>query len=590
MQQLQETSSDLQVSEEEKFPCMIPRPNQYGRPRRRKSYPPRRSHVAEVSRSSPRNAENRDVWTSANVCPTPISPYQGTQSDHSATIPTPETLAYVGDQSFMDPLDAHNEYPVPQLEGTARARFSRELVKAMEATTLPPRVKVEALADTYFQHLYQRAPVIDRSDLFREQPSKLICQTLCLIGSCLRHPGIQSLLEESDEYYCKAKALLFANYEVDHHQVLKALCLLSFRNITPPRVLSLESAYQWLGMATRLAYQMGLHRESTYSNLENPGSARRIIWTLCIQDKLQSACFGRPSIIVGPEFDVQPVQLSDFEDQNIQAKLFIQYMNLNMILGTIVDCHAQKGTHCLEKATNILQSLQHWINNLPDELRLYHDTERRLFRRDVHELHINYFVCIVVFCRLFGQTLARSVSSTVSLVASSCIARIYEEMHPRDEINYLMPINNWFLMVGCAPQIQQRKNNPEDELCTEELHILMTALRYMGLKWPPAKTLLGIIERLSTVDSMKPKEPSQSICSRREDDEISESRPFCQNSAIIRDLFPFPQSLSPRMGLIDEIFENFEDRFAFEHIPDLGDELNWIFDQYQHGFVEASLV
>jgi hypothetical protein len=182
----------------------------------------------------------------------------------------------------MDPLVTHSEYPVLQIEGVARGRFSRELLKAMEATTLSPRVKVEALADTYFQHLYHRAPVIDRDDLFREQPSELICQTLCLMGSILRHPGIQSPLEESDEYYCKTKALLFANYEADHHQVLKALCLLSFRNITPPRVLSLESAYQWLGMATRLGYQMGLHRESTYSKLENPGNARRIIWTLCV--------------------------------------------------------------------------------------------------------------------------------------------------------------------------------------------------------------------------------------------------------------------------------------------------------------------
>jgi hypothetical protein len=44
----------------------------------------------------------------------------------------------------------------------------------------------------------------------------------------------------------------------------------------------LDSSYQWLGMAIRLAYQMGLHRESTYSKLENPGSARRIMWSLYV--------------------------------------------------------------------------------------------------------------------------------------------------------------------------------------------------------------------------------------------------------------------------------------------------------------------
>jgi hypothetical protein len=155
-----------------------------------------------------------------------------------------------------------------------------------------------------------------------------------------------------------------------------------------------------------------------------------------------------------------------------------------------------------------------------------------------------------------------------------------------------MPINNWFLMVGCAPQIQQRTNHStKDELCTEELHILMTALRYMGLKWPPAKSLLGIIERLSTVDSTKPNLPHEIIYSQQENYGMSESWPCHHSSGIIKALFPFPRSLSPRMGLIDEIIGDTGDRLAFDTIPNLGgDELNWIFDQYQLGFVGASLV
>lgn len=213
---------------------------------------------------------------------TPESPSPGSQSNLSTAITTPEPQAYVGDQSFIYSLIARHE-AIPRIEGINRARFSQKILKTTHATTPLSKAKVEALADSYFRHLYHRVPVIDRKDLLGKEPSPLVCQSICLIGTLLRHPGIRSPLEDSDEYYCKIKAMLFANHEANYHHVLQALCLLVFRNTTPPRALSLDSSYQWLGMAIRLAYQMGLHRESTYSKLENPGNARRIMWSLYVR-------------------------------------------------------------------------------------------------------------------------------------------------------------------------------------------------------------------------------------------------------------------------------------------------------------------
>ncbi|KAJ5761064.1 hypothetical protein N7520_008220 [Penicillium odoratum] len=490
----------------------------------------------------------------------------------------------------MSPLDTDADQPLPQPLGEFHARFSIELMKSMDAETLPPKAKVDAFTDAYFQHLYHRAPVIDRADL-QTEPSKLLSQAICMVGSLLRHPGIQSPLQESEEYYCKAKALLYANYEVDHRNILKALCLLIFRNVSPPKVLTLDCSWQWTGLATRLAYQMGLHRESTYSKLTNPGNARRMMWFLFAQDKLLSACFGRPSFIRTAELDLRPLQLQDFERQDIQAEIFIEYVKLGMITGHMVDCHGREGQPQYGEVTAILQSLQQWINNLTSQLRLYDGNDRRYFRRDVCELHINYFVCVVVLCRLFGTSLPPATASAVSLVASSCISHLYEEIIFRDEINYMMPLNNWFLMVACAPQIQQSSTcQGKDTLCTEELKKLMTALRYMNLKWPPARILLAIIERLAAKSHQEMNSLGQTPDSSLHMDSLSETWSRILPHSDLRALFPFPTSLSPRIQHPDVGSEDTADYMALERMDDMGnDDLDWIFHEYQLGYMEASL-
>lgn len=37
------------------------------------------------------------------------------------------------------------------------------------------------------------------------------------------------------------------------------------------------------------------------------------------------------------DMDLRPLQLDDFEHQNIQAQVFIEFVKLNMIMGQIVD-------------------------------------------------------------------------------------------------------------------------------------------------------------------------------------------------------------------------------------------------------------
>ncbi|KAJ6126796.1 hypothetical protein N7523_002408, partial [Penicillium sp. IBT 18751x] len=462
--------------------------------------------------------------------------------------------------------------------------FSKELLQAVEATSLPPKSQIEAYRDSYFKQHYHRAAIIDRADFSTEHPSLILTQAICLIGSILRYSGIHSPIEESEPYYNKVKALLYANHEPDQRNVLKALCILAFRNITPPKVVSLDCSWQWIGMATRLAQQMGFHREETYTQLPNPGNARRIMWFLFAEDKLVTACFGRPSLFGDFDFNIRPLRLEDFEIPDLQAELCIEYTKLNVILGRIVDCHGRKGEVSQEEALSLLQSLQNWIHNLPLKLHLFTDQTRNPFRRDIYEVHVNYFVCVIVFFRLFGYTFSPQTGSTASLVASSCIARLYQEIIYRDEINFLMPINNWFLMVGCAPQIRHNAAcHGKDQLCGEELPILIDALRYMKLKWPPSEVLLDIVERLCRVEAAV----SDDIEDGQDWQPAGTTEPDQLYLDHLEALFPFPSELSPRMVLVKGCGDELDQEMLDRMVEAGNDDLDWIFNEFQLGFLDA---
>lgn len=257
--------------------------------------------------------------------------------------------------------------------GSFPEHIHNEILRVTDAKSLPPPSKVQVFADTYFKQLYHIAPVIDRADLAVEEPSILLLQAVCLIGSQLRYPRDQSPTLLSESCYLKIKTLIYTKHEHDNFAILKTLCFLCFWVVTPPVVVSLDSSYHWLGVAVRLAYQMGLHRESSYSKLSNPGAARRIIWFLfvslgsssaivcsndCVQvaDKLQAAAFGRPACLVSKSMDLSPLGLGDFESADTAAEVFIEYAKLNMLLERIVEFQDRKAEITPEQVRTALKT------------------------------------------------------------------------------------------------------------------------------------------------------------------------------------------------------------------------------------------
>lgn len=262
----------------------------------RDSLPPRR-HNEKASRATQNRALPPVTASPVSVASNPlnivsealctghpgVAPSGRLHSASHQTISSPlDQSGYIGEQSLMSFSSSAPRCAMANT-GSFPEHIHDEILRVTGAVSVPSPPKVQVFADTYFQHLYHIAPVIDRADLAAQGASILLQQVICLIGSQLRYPrDHQSPTPLSESCYLKIKTLIYTKQEHDNLALLKTLCILCFWIVTPPMVVTLDSSYHWLGVAVRLAYQMGLHRESRYSKFSNPGVVRRIMWFLFV--------------------------------------------------------------------------------------------------------------------------------------------------------------------------------------------------------------------------------------------------------------------------------------------------------------------
>ncbi len=449
---------------------------------------------------------------------------------------------------------------------------------ATQADRLPPQPIIDALAGIYFQYLYYRIPVVNRSDLFSPCASKLLQQSLCLAGSVLRHPRTthDPAAIQPERFYANAKTLFYTNHEKDPMTVLKSMCLLTLWNVTPPAVITLDCGWSWLGLALRLALQMGLHKESTYAKRSDPSTARRVAWFLFAQDKLHAACFGRPQMMRDDDFDLAPPTGADFEQTETgQVRLFISYTQLASILGRISLLHSRELPQASQDVLSILIQLREWAGTIRSEFQIFDDHEGLVYQRRAFEVLIWYFTCLVTFFHDQGLFFHPSAASTISLVASSCAIRLYQEMDYRDDINYLAAISNWSMMVVCLPQLNEMARRQRSIAATEEssdadfeslqeLDTLLGIIENRTVKFPGAQALilqLNDLRKQAQLGAM---------------DSVEQPVPAADAGTYLavhqmRDFFPFPDKFAPRMALLQTLETD-------EYLNDLGVFPEWSFE------------
>lgn len=269
------------------------------------------------------------------------------------------------------------------------------------------------------------------------------------------------------------------------------------------------------------------------------------------------------------DFDLRLPEASDFEPSEVgRARLFTLHAELSTIFGKMARPHNHNSRDVAatsaEDALSVLSKLRVWAGKIPSEFQLFDGRGKLVYQRDAFEVLIWYFTWIITFFHLHGRFFHPSVSSTISLVASSCAIRLYQELDYRDHVNYLMAINNWSMMIVSLPQLNsvagrappKEANEDSSSVHMQELDVLMDIISHRTLKFPGAAAM---VERLTSLREQalagvgiaelggETGEPTSVSGVTERTDGHAES---CMTIPRVYDYFPFPESLAPKMDLL----------------------------------------
>ncbi|KAJ5628862.1 hypothetical protein N7490_011090 [Penicillium lividum] len=462
------------------------------------------------------------------------------QADISSQELTPSSLNVLGNR--VHPCPATN-YETPQnhlllSNGTNETDL---IVQITQANVLPPPVISQALSDFYFSELYHLVPVLDRGQDELER-SLLLRQALYFAGSGMRRSTEGPSEWSTPAIYKRIKTLISLDYEPEPLNVLGSLCILACYPMHPTHEVALDNPWQWAGMAIRLALQLQLHDENTYVPFKNPGIVRRIWWYLFMNDTMQMGCSGRPGMFPLSDCNVRLPTVADFKMPTAEAHVFCAMATLCRELREVLQMGKFDNVSQVQVFTK-LTMLRVWRENLPHDLNLFDETKeiRQRYNRAVAELHIFYLTTIILTCFL-GRRENCPLLKCASIVASSCISRLYEEILYHEGTPFLLPIHAWANLVASIPRTFSKDEQIPNQ--ANEKRIGRMVLEKMSEKHPGVKLVQQRIDEIGRLGASVFSTPDNPA-----DVQNTASLPSTEITGQILALFPFPLSFCSTLEL-----------------------------------------
>ncbi|KAF3809824.1 hypothetical protein GCG54_00014037 [Colletotrichum gloeosporioides] len=440
------------------------------------------------------------------IIPTPSSDSSTRTYQSEGFISHSSVLSY---DSITQPMAMHDGLQPRILQ-------ARDIILgATQANILPAPSLRKALTDSFIENVLPYCPVVDCKDLADENSSILLQLAVCLVGSLMRHDS--SSLQLSYSLYEKIQALLYIDFENDNMTLLKTFCLLSCWAPASPYRVTLHGPWHWTGMANT--------------------------------ETLMVACWGRPRSLKLEDCDVQPLAASDFAAEGVSAMVSLHFTRLMNVVRIVAELNTKKGVPSEHEVEGIIASLCNWYRGLPEELRLHNQNgTRRPFHRLTSELHIHYLTTIILIQMLSKDRHSPWRTSPASIVAASCVAHLYEEIHCREQAVHLLSINGFLALVAAIVLVFQRPQSPEKEVIRNNgVDSICSVLRTMCTKYGGPRSVLKRVQGLQL--NAEGREPPANY---HQNDGPASCAPWVARavSKHVDDLFPFPRSLCENMVIL----------------------------------------
>lgn len=219
---------------------------------------------------------------------------------------------------------------------------------ARDLSTLPPQHIRDSLVETYFTCIHPGLPIIDAAE-FRLQyetanPSPPLLLLQCMLLAAARvsmdPEVVASRLPMTTTLYSRAKTLFEMRHENDRVILVQAALLMTWHVEDSDSVSN--GPYYWVGLATRIAFGLGMHRDLSDASAslmptEDRRLYRRLWWTTFRFEVFTALEYGRPPMIRAEDFDQATLEPTDFlcadgtEDRSARPEFCILDARLSML-------------------------------------------------------------------------------------------------------------------------------------------------------------------------------------------------------------------------------------------------------------------
>ncbi|KAL3418607.1 fungal specific transcription factor domain-containing protein [Phlyctema vagabunda] len=353
-------------------------------------------------------------------------------------------LLYVGDSASLSYLQTIRRLVEGTLGSSAftmdvnrhrllEASFSTP-ARYQHTSALPDLEAAMFLVDSFFRgtsglfQIFDKESFIERVKQTYDNPLAAQAQWLCIlnlvfaVGMQLRKdsPGTQSkqckIINRLDILGANRSELFFLaskhlndpifGFEDGGFASIQALLLMTIYMLAAAKR---NAAWGYLGMATRTAYALGLHREETMSVFSIPEQVlRRKLWrSLYVMDCFLSASLGRPNAInlselPSPEDD--PCLMGGQKSLPKEVNPFLAAFTASKITGEVLTRVYQKRKASRSVALEISMHFNDWMKDLPPTLHWEQlsipDSDEEMTLARVH-LNLIYFHGIILLTRPF---------------------------------------------------------------------------------------------------------------------------------------------------------------------------------------------
>ncbi|KAH6696822.1 fungal-specific transcription factor domain-containing protein, partial [Plectosphaerella plurivora] len=381
-----------------------------------------------------------------------------------------------------------------------------------EALQLPTKALADELIQAYFTHINPGFPVVDEDEFMksynglpnqepRRQLGLLLLNSIFVVGAHVLAAKNPEMLTLKHLFYRRAKSIMDCRFEQHREVYIQSALLMTWVCYDLEDIVS--NSWHLVGVATRTAFGMGIHRDPTPANLNAMDKRQwmRLWWILFQYDVMVSVAQGRPQAMQVASSSSIFKAWHFIGITNPEVDFFICHTQLCVIFSRVMKKRLAIRASAADRADATREAdeaLAAFITSLPEPLQLP-ATGMNTWQATLHLTYNNFLILLHRPPPHSSGDPSLDTASDLSICAdaAAAIANIFDAMRAQESLSKLWMASIYTLFTALVHLSSQVASpNPLVVARSKRLYSsLVLSLREMSTRWLYAKSLLRLFDR-----------------------------------------------------------------------------------------------